>query len=237
MVVAAYGLILPISVLNIPPLGCINIHASILPRWRGAAPIHRAIEAGDTSAGITIMQMDAGLDTGDMLKMASVPIASNDTTATLHDKLASLGGKLIVETLQNPAFGQRTMTATPQPSDGVTYAAKILKEESALDFTLPAELLARSIRAFNPFPGATARFGKTLIKFWHAEPVSSWAGKIELEVGSVIAANADQGILIACGGPMDHSVLRVTQLQKPGGKRLMDHDFLQGFSLEGGHFG
>jgi methionyl-tRNA formyltransferase len=236
IVVAAYGLILPMSVLDIPPLGCINIHASILPRWRGAAPIHRAIEAGDTCAGITIMQMDAGLDTGDMLQRASIPIASDDTTATLHDKLASLGGKMIVETLQSPAFARHTMTATPQPSDGVTYAAKILKEESALDFTLPADLLARRIRAFNPFPGATARFGNTSIKFWDAHPISGPAGKTNIEVGSIIVANAEQGILIACGELTNHSVLRVTQLQKPGGKRLMDRDFIQGFPLENGHF-
>ena len=143
MVVAAYGLILPESVLSIPPLGCLNIHASLLPRWRGAAPIHRAIEAGDAQTGITIMRMDRGLDTGAMLLMESMPIAADDSTATLHDKLARLGGEMIVDTLQRLLDG--SITASPQPDEGVNYAAKISKEEAALDFNLPAQLLAQKI--------------------------------------------------------------------------------------------
>lgn len=226
MVVAAYGLILPQSVLDIPPLGCINIHASLLPRWRGAAPIHRAIEAGDAETGITIMQMDAGLDTGPMLAMQSLPIAFNDTTVSLHDKLARLGGEMIVDVLQRSA--QEPLTATPQPEEGVTYAAKIAKGEAALDFTRPADELARKIRAFNPFPGAAAQFDGTVIKLWSATAVES----AQWPPGQVIVANAQDGILIACG----EGALRVTELQKPGGKRLSAVEFLKGFALEGGRF-
>ena len=169
MVVAAYGLILPRSVLDIPRLGCINIHGSLLPRWRGAAPIHRAIEAGDAETGITIMQMEEGLDTGPMMLIESVPIAEDDTTGSLHDKLAALGGKMIVEAIAR--LEQGTLPATPQPEEGANYAAKIAKEEAALDFTQGADQLARRIRAFNPFPGATGRFGDTVVKLWQARPV------------------------------------------------------------------
>lgn len=226
VVVAAYGLILPQSVLDIPPLGCINIHASLLPRWRGAAPIHRAIEAGDAETGITIMQMDAGLDTGPMLAMQSLPIAADDTTVSLHDKLAQLGGEMIVDVLRRRAQGP--LAATPQPADGVTYAAKIAKDEAALDFTQPAELLARKIRAFNPFPGAAAQFDGTAVKFWSALPVDS----AQWQPGQVIAANPQDGIVVACGS----GALRVAELQKPGGKRLPATEFLKGFPLEGGVF-
>jgi len=226
MVVAAYGLILPQSILDIPPRGCINIHASLLPRWRGAAPIHRAVEAGDRETGVTIMQMDAGLDTGPMLAMQSVPIAASDTTASLHDRLAKLGGDMIVDTLRKLASGP--LAATPQPCEGVNYAAKISKDEAALDFTQPAELLARKIRAFDPFPGAAAHFDGTAVKFWHAEPVAAGAW----QPGQVIAANAEDGVVVACG----EGALRVGELQKPGGKRLPAVEFLKGFALEGGRF-
>jgi methionyl-tRNA formyltransferase len=226
MVVAAYGLILPQSVLDIPPRGCINIHASLLPRWRGAAPIHRAIEAGDSETGITIMQMDAGLDTGPMLSMQSLPIAAQDTTASLHDRLAALGGTMIVDTLRR--LEQGPLLATPQPQDGVSYAAKIAKEEAALDFTQTAEHLARKIRAFNPFPGAAARFDGTAVKFWCAEPVAAGAW----QPGQVIAANAQDGVVVACA----EGALRISELQKPGGKRLPSAEFLKGFPLEGGRF-
>jgi methionyl-tRNA formyltransferase len=226
MVVAAYGLILPQSVLDIPPRGCINIHASLLPRWRGAAPIHRAIEAGDSETGITIMQMDAGLDTGPMLSMQSLPIAAQDTTASLHDRLAALGGTMIVDTLRR--LEQGPLPATPQPQDGVSYAAKIAKEEAALDFTQTAEHLARKIRAFNPFPGAAARFDGTAVKFWCAEPVAAGAW----QPGQVIAANAQDGVVVACA----EGALRISELQKPGGKRLPSAEFLKGFPLEGGRF-
>ncbi|MBV8635475.1 MAG: methionyl-tRNA formyltransferase, partial [Burkholderiaceae bacterium] len=160
MVVAAYGLILPRSVLDIAP--CINIHASLLPRWRGAAPIHRAIEAGDAETGVTIMQMEEGLDTGPMLLIERLPIECDDTTASLHDKLAVMGGKLIVEALKRLEQGK--LPATPQPEAGVTYAAKILKEEAALDFSQPAAELARKISAFNPFPGAHGSVDGTVVK-------------------------------------------------------------------------
>jgi methionyl-tRNA formyltransferase len=225
MVVAAYGLILPQSVLNIPRLGCINIHASLLPRWRGAAPIHRAIEAGDSETGVTIMRMELGLDTGPMLAMERLPIAVDDTTATLHDKLARLGGDMIVAALRQLETG--ALTATTQP-DGANYAAKIAKDEAALDFTQPADLLARKIRAFNPFPGAAATFDGTAVKFWCAEAVPSG----EWQPGQVIAANAQDGIVVACG----NGALRIAELQKPGGKRLPANEFLKGFPLEGGRF-
>ncbi len=222
MVVAAYGLILPLSVLGIPPLGCINIHASLLPRWRGAAPIHRAIEAGDGETGITIMQMDEGLDTGDMLLVGREPIAGGDTTGVLHDRLAALGGRMIVDALRLLADG--SLQRTPQPAEGVTYAAKIAKEEAALDFRLPADVLLRRIRAFNPFPGASARRDDVTLKIWSAElaPQSGLPGE-------VLGADAN-GVTVACG----EGALRLTELQKPGGKRLAAAAFLQGFPLQEG---
>jgi len=227
MIVAAYGLILPPSVLKIPRLGCINIHASLLPRWRGAAPIHRAIEAGDADTGVTIMQMDEGLDTGPMLLMQALPIAADDTTAVLHDKLATLGGEMIVTALTKLEQGQ--LPATPQPQAGANYAAKVGKEEAALDFNLSAELLARKIRAFNPFPGASARFDGVTVKFWQAQAL---AGTPTAAPGAVLAADEQQGVQIACGT----GVLQVTELQKPGGKRLPVAEFLKGFTLAGGVF-
>jgi methionyl-tRNA formyltransferase len=227
MVVAAYGLILPRSVLDIPRRGCINIHASLLPRWRGAAPIHRAVEAGDERTGVTIMQMEEGLDTGPMLLIESLPIADDETTGSLHDKLAALGGKMIVEALRK--LEQGTLTATPQPQDGANYAAKISKEEAALDFTLPADVLARKIRAFNPFPGASAMFNGTAVKLWRAEALPSTGDR---NSGQVLAADAQHGVQVACGS----GVLRLTELQKPGGKRLPAAEFLKGFPLEGGRF-
>ena len=227
MVVAAYGLILPRSVLDMPRYGCINIHASLLPRWRGAAPIHRSIEAGDAQTGVTIMQMEEGLDTGPMLSMESLPIASTDTTASLHDKLADLGGRMIVDALRK--LEQGGLSATPQPEEGVTYAAKISKDEAALDFTLPVQVIERKIRAFNPFPGASASFNTVPIKFWRAEVAATSSGAAP---GAVLAASAQDGVLIACG----EGVLRVLELQKPGGKRLSAAEFLKGFPLEGGSF-
>lgn len=223
MVVAAYGLILPRSVLDIPRLGCINIHGSLLPRWRGAAPIHRAIESGDAQTGITIMHMEEGLDTGPMLHMQSVGIAADDTTGSLHDKLAQLGGEMITETLRQ--LQQGAIPATVQPEQGVTYAAKISKEEAGLDFNLSAEQLARKIRAFNPFPGAHATIAGTTVKLWHAQAVDVTSGK---PPGSIISANAQEGVLVACGAQS----LRLTELQKPGGKRLPASEFLKGFPIE-----
>jgi methionyl-tRNA formyltransferase len=227
MVVAAYGLILPRSVLDIPKYGCINIHASLLPRWRGAAPIHRAIEAGDAETGVTIMQMEEGLDTGPMLLMERLPIGADDTTGSLHDKLAVLGGAMIVRALRQ--LEQGGLPATPQPEAGVTYAAKIAKEEAALDFSQPAQVINRKIRAFNPFPGTVASFGTVPVKLWRAQALETRTGAAP---GQVITANAQDGVLIACG----EGVLRVHELQKPGGKRLPAAEFLKGFPLEGGHF-
>jgi methionyl-tRNA formyltransferase len=228
MVVAAYGLILPPSVLQIPRYGCINIHGSLLPRWRGAAPIHRAIEAGDTVTGVTIMQMEAGLDTGPMLLRGQLPITADDTAATLHDKVAALGAALIVDAIAQLERGVLPAPQT-QPETGATYAAKIGKDEAALDFSMPATLLARKIRAFNPFPGATAQCdeGKAAIKIWQARalPTSSTATP-----GTVLAANAHDGVLIACGG----NVLELLELQKAGGKRLPAAEFIKGFPLEHG---
>ena len=220
MVVAAYGLILPQWTLDLPPRGCLNIHASLLPRWRGAAPIHRAIEAGDTETGITIMQMDAGLDTGDMLLVRSMPIALDATTATLHDQLASLGGECIVQALAQPD----ALVRTPQPAEGVTYAHKIVKAEAALDWALPAEVLARRIRAFDPFPGMTV----PLVHNGATETLKLWAATAEplvgvAEPGTVVQADAS-GVRVACG----QGQLCLTQLQRSGGKRLSAADFLRG---------
>ena len=225
MVVAAYGLILPQWVLDAPRLGCMNIHASLLPRWRGAAPIHRAIEAGDAETGVTIMQMDAGLDTGDMLLVERIPIASDDTTGTLHDKLALLGGRLIVEALEIAACGG--LSRTPQPAEGVTYASKIDKAEAAIDWTLPADVIARRVRAFHPAPGATAHIDGEAIKIWRA---TSLEGRGSVAPGTVVAVD-ERGIGVACG---NGSRLEITELQRAGGKRLASADFLRGFALTPG---
>jgi methionyl-tRNA formyltransferase len=226
MVVAAYGLILPQWVLDLPRLGCLNIHASLLPRWRGAAPIHRAIEAGDAETGVTIMQMDAGLDTGAMLLAERVAIAAHDTTATLHDKLAALGGRMVVEALELAACGG--LSPTPQPPEGVTYAHKIEKAEAAIDWTQPADVIERRIRAFDPFPGATAQAAGETIKVWRAAALMHGRGSVE--PGTVVAVD-ERGIGVACGG---QSRLEITELQRPGGKRLAAADFLRGFPLQPG---
>ena len=226
MVVAAYGLILPRSVLDIPKYGCINIHASLLPRWRGAAPIHRAIEAGDAETGVTIMQMEEGLDTGPMLLIESVLIDKNDTTGSLHDKLAELGGRMIVDALRK--LEQGGLAAAPQPEEGVCYAAKIAKEEAALDFNLPAEVVARKILAFNPFPGASGFFNGVPVKLWRAEASHE---PIRVAPGAILSASAN-GVVIACG----EGSIRVTELQKPGGKRLPAKEFLKGFPMDCGTF-
>jgi methionyl-tRNA formyltransferase len=227
MVVAAYGLILPRSTLDIKP--CINIHGSLLPRWRGAAPIHRAIEAGDDETGVTIMQMEEGLDTGPMLAIERTPIEAGDSTASLHDKLATLGGKMIVETLRKMQQQQPPLEAVPQPEAGVTYAAKIAKEEAALDFSLPALELGLKIRAFNPFPGACGQVDGTTIKIWAADVLEADSKEAP---GQVLAADAQHGIVVACG----NGSLRLTELQKPGGKRLPASEFIKGFPLEGKRF-
>jgi methionyl-tRNA formyltransferase len=226
MVVAAYGLILPQWVLDLPRLGCLNIHASLLPRWRGAAPIHRAIEAGDVESGVTIMRMDVGLDTGDMLLVERLPIAADDTTGTLHDKLAAVGGRLIVEALELAACGG--LRRTPQAAEGVTYAHKIEKQEAQLDWAQPAAVIARRIRAFNPFPGAATTLQGDSIKLWQAELVE--AGRDSGQApGTVLAADSG-GIVVQCGP----GLLRLTELQRAGGKRLLAAEFLRGQALAAG---
>ncbi|MFP6557351.1 methionyl-tRNA formyltransferase [Paraburkholderia sp. B3] len=228
MVVAAYGLILPQEVLDIPPHGCINIHGSLLPRWRGAAPIHRAIEAGDAETGITLMQMDAGLDTGPMIVEARMPIAPGDTTATLHDRLAQRGAQMIVEALAG-LERNGALPATPQPAEGATYAEKIGKQEAQLDWRRPALVLARQIRAFDPFPGGAATLDGAQLKLWAAEPADGAplpAGAVPGQILDVTPA----GVVVACG----EGALRVTQLQKPGGKRLPAREFLAGLPLVAG---
>lgn len=224
MVVAAYGLILPQWVLDMPPKGSLNIHASLLPRWRGAAPIHRAIEAGDAETGVTIMQMDAGLDTGDMCLWERLPITAADTTASLHDKLADLGGRMIVQALEMSAG--TGLPHTPQPAEGVTYAHKIEKAESWMDWSRSAEQLDRRLRAFNPFPGGATQLGDEVIKLWTAVP-QAYTGSAQ--PGTVLAADAE-GVLVACG----EGALCLTQLQRAGGKRLAAGDFLRGFELAAG---
>ena len=224
MVVAAYGLILPQSVLDIPRLGCLNIHASLLPRWRGAAPIARAIEAGDAQSGVCIMRMEAGLDTGPVLLREALEIESSDNAATLHDKLAAQGARLIVDALRR----LDTLEPIPQDATGVTYAAKIEKAEAALDFRLPAGTLARKVRAFNPFPGASATLGDTVLKLWSAAPCTPVQG--EHAPGTVLAADA-KGVMVACGGG---TALLIDVLQKPGGKRLPVREFLNSFPLSPG---
>jgi methionyl-tRNA formyltransferase len=226
MVVAAYGLILPQWVLDMPRLGCLNIHSSLLPRWRGAAPIHRAIEAGDAETGVTIMQMDAGLDTGDMLLTEKLPIADDDTTASLHDKLAELGGRLIVEALELAERG--VLQPVRQPEAGVSYAHKIEKAEALIDWSQPAEVIGRRIRAFNPFPGAQARLNGETLKLWRYE-LDSCSRTENVGYGTILSANAD-GVRVACG----EGVLRLTELQRAGGKRLAAADFLRGFSITPG---
>jgi methionyl-tRNA formyltransferase len=226
MVVAAYGLILPPWVLDLPAQGCLNIHASLLPRWRGAAPIHRAIEAGDAETGVTIMQMDAGLDTGDMLLMERLAIAPTDTTATLHDRLAALGGRMIVEALELAACGG--LKAVPQPAEGITYAHKIEKAESTIDWSLPATVIGQRIRAFDPFPGASTECAGETIKVWSYE-IDSNKTNMDKRQGQILSVNGD-GVTVACG----EGTLRLTTLQRAGGKRLAAADFLRGFDLQPG---
>ena len=223
MVVAAYGLILPQWVLDTPRLGCLNIHASLLPRWRGAAPIHRAVEAGDARSGITIMQMDAGLDTGDMLLVEPLRLDATETTASLHDRLAPLGGRLINEALELAACGG--LVRTPQPVDGATYAHKVDKAESAIDWRLPADVIERRIRAFDPFPGATGVIDGEAIKCWRAQSSAGQGAPGEL------LSVSEAGIVVACGV----GALRLTELQRAGGKRLPAAQFLQGRSLAAGN--
>jgi methionyl-tRNA formyltransferase len=226
MVVAAYGLILPQWVLDVPARGCFNIHASLLPRWRGAAPIHRAIEAGDAQTGVTIMQMDAGLDTGAMLLAQAIPIEAGDTTGSLHDRLAELGAQLMLQVLAQAVHGRLQPVA--QAAQGVTYAHKIEKHEAAIDWTQPAAVIAQRIRAFNPFPGATAVLNGETLKIWLAD-VAPGVPPVSKEFGSILAV-APAGIEVVAM----KSIVSITQLQRPGGKRLGVAEFLRGFDMQPG---
>ena len=238
MVVAAYGLILPQWVLDdmsthrsrapdsveAPKYGCLNIHGSLLPRWRGAAPIHRAIEAGDTETGVTIMQMDAGLDTGDMLLTHTVGISDAATTGSLHDELAALGADLVVQALDLAAAGR--LTPKCQPEAGVTYAHKIDKCEAAIDWQQDATSIVRRVRAFNPFPVATTTLDGEVLKVWAARAAE---GSHTANLGQIVAV-AQESIAVAAMS----SIVNITEMQRPGGKRLPVADFLRGHPLQAG---
>ncbi len=217
-VVCAYGLILPQAILDAPKHGCINIHASLLPRWRGAAPIQRAIQAGDSESGVTIMQMDAGLDTGDMLMVEKCPITENTTAQMLHDTLSEIGSRLIVETLKNIPTPQK------QPEDGVTYAEKIQKNESLIDWNLPAEQIKRNIMAFNPYPTAYTIFSGERIKIYEADVLSEITDK---PVGTLI----DNQLTVACG---NGTTIRIQKLQREGKRPLPAQEFTKGNILKQG---
>lgn len=223
MVVAAYGLILPQAVLDAPKYGCLNIHASLLPRWRGAAPIQRAIEAGDRQTGVCIMQMDAGLDTGDVVSEHRYTMAESDTANEVHDALMMLGAAAIVQDLQT-LRDSGSLNATPQPEHGITYASKLSKEEAKIDWRQNAPMVARKIRAFNPVPTAWTLFQGKPIKIW-AVNVLAQNG----EAGTVLAANND-GIVVACG----EGAVQITELQAAGSKRMSAAAFLAGNALRVG---
>lgn len=223
MIVAAYGLLLPQSVLETPRLGCVNIHASLLPRWRGAAPIQRAIGAGDTESGVTIMQMDVGLDTGPMLLTRAVPIGPRETAATLHDRLAATGAQALLEALDTVAQG--TATPRPQPSDGVTYATKIRKEEAVIDWSRPAVEIDRQIRAFDPWPIAQTQWNGQQLRVWAATPIDASAPS---SPGKVLATGA-AGIEVGTG----EGVLRLTRVQIAGRKAMSAAEFLNAHRLDG----
>ena len=223
MVVAAYGLILPQWVLDAPRFGCLNIHASLLPRWRGAAPIHRAIEAGDAETGITIMQMDAGLDTGDMLLREAVPVG-DDNTARLHDRLAALGGRMIVDALNQAEGG--ALRAVAQPEEGVTYAHKVEKAEAQVHWAQSADAIVRRIRAFDPFPGASSTLDNEAIKLWAGQA----RDESPSEAPGTVLSVGPTGIAVAANG----SIVVVSELQRAGGKRLPVADFLRGFDVKPG---
>ena len=222
MVVAAYGLILPTAVLDIPRLGAINIHASLLPRWRGAAPIPRALLAGDPETGISIIKLDTGLDTGPVLLRHAIAIEDEDDAGSLHDRLAERGAKLVVEALALLEEGR--LEATPQPAHGATYAPKLDKSEARIDWARPAVEIGRKIRAFNPFPGALARLAGEDVKIWRAQ-----LAKADGAPGEILAAG-DQGILVACG----RGSVQILELQRAGARRLAAGDFLRGQRLNPG---
>jgi methionyl-tRNA formyltransferase len=247
LVVVAYGLILPRAALTLPPLGCINIHASLLPRWRGAAPIQRAILAGDRDTGVTIMLMDVGLDTGPMLLQKQVPIAANDTGGSLHDRLAVLGASALLEGLDRYAAG--TIEAVPQPSEGVTYAAKIDKAEGLIDWRRDALELERQVRAFNPWPVAETRLEGEQLRVFGASTLEAVAGQVAGELhdlggsagdrgrnapepGTIVAIR-DNSLVVQCG----RGCLALHQVQRPGRRAVAARDFAHGVHLIGRRLG
>ncbi len=227
LVVVAYGLMLPKAVLALPSKGCLNVHASLLPRWRGAAPIARALLAGDAATGVTIMKMDEGLDTGPMLLQRRLSVAPRETAGTLHDKLASLGAEALLEALQGLEGGR--LAPEPQPQTGVCYGAKIRTEEARVAWERSAEEVDRLIRAFDPAPGARTLFQGEMLKLWAATPMRPPLIPQEALPGQILAAGA-AGIQVACG----QGVLRIDALQRAGGRRMSAEAFLKGFDLRPG---
>ena len=220
LIVAAYGLLVPPALLAVPRFGAVNVHASLLPRWRGASPIQRALLAGDRQTGISIMKMDEGLDTGPVYEQRSLPIAPDDDAGTLHDKLAELGGEALLQVLAQLAAGRAQALA--QPADGATYAPKIDKRETELDWRRTAAELERAVRAFRPSPGATARLDGEVLKIWRAELAHARGEPGELLAGSAIT--------VACA----EGALRILELQRPGGRRVGAAEFLRGRPLSPG---
>ena len=227
MVVVAYGLLLPRGILEVPRLGCINVHASLLPRWRGAAPIQRSIEAGDRETGVTIMQMEAGLDTGPMYLAKAIPIGAEDTGGLLHDRLAELGASALQDAL--PGIAQGTLRPRPQDDALATYASKLSKDEALIDWTRPAADLARKVRAFNPWPVAQTRWGDGVLRIWGARAL---AGGDTVSAGQVLTASKS-GIDVKTGD----GILRITELQAPGKRPMTTAEFVNAHKVEGAAFG
>ncbi len=224
IIVAAYGQILPQSILDLPRLGCLNVHTSLLPKYRGAAPIQWAILNGDAESGVTIMKMDAGLDTGDILTQSRTPITETDNAQTLHDRLAGMGAELLLSTI--PDYAEGKITGQRQPSEGFSYARKITKEDGRLDWSQPARTLWNRVRGLTPWPGAFALLSgegkQTMLKIWDADVVDAAGGS----QGEVLRADRE-GVIVACG----ESALRVLQLQREGGRRLRAGEFLTGHPI------
>jgi len=242
MVVAAYGLLLPPEVLSVPPLGCLNIHASLLPRWRGAAPIQRAVQAGDAQTGITIMQMDVGLDTGPIRLVRPLPIGRDETSGSVHDRLAALGALAIVEAISLLEADRLPMA--PQPADGATHAAKIVKADSLIDWSRPAQAIVDQLRAFDPAPGCVAELARlpgTALKLWRARVVDSRSpdpSPADMPVGTVapgtVIGMREGALRVSCGSPAEPSAVDLLELQRAGGRRLPAAEFVAGFPIGAG---